>query len=699
MRMTLQAESAECGLACLAMTASAHGLHTDLADLRRRFPISLKGATLAQLIRHAEALGFAARPLRLELEELKDLATPCILHWDLNHFVVLKRVTRGRVVILDPAVGERVLPAGAVSKHFTGIALELTPTAEFKAADVRRRVRFRELTGRVRGLPLALAQLFVLAIALEVFALTAPLFNQFVIDEVVVSGDRELLQVLLVGFALLLVTQTAISLVRHWLMMRLALDVNFQWSASLFGHLVRLPAAFFEKRHLGDIVSRFGSLAAMQNTLTTAVIGAVLDGIMAVLALVILFLYSPQLTAVALLAVAAYAMVRVAFYRPFRDASEERLVLAAKEHSHFLETLRAMLPLKLSGREAERRARWQHLLADVFNRDVRTEKLGIVFSISQTAISGAASLAIFYLGARLVMDHALTIGMLIAFASYQATFTGRMQALIGYAFQWRMLGLHAERLADIALEPPEEQPPVETDVQRLAPCIELRNLSFRYAEGEPWVLKNLSLRIEPGESVALIGPSGCGKSTLMKIILGVLPPNEGEVLIDGVPIRRLGLRQYRQLIGAVLQEDQLLAGSIAENIAFFDPQPDDARMEACARIAAVHDEIHRMPMGYQTLVGDLGSSLSGGQKQRVLLARALYKQPKILVLDEATSQLDVFNERRVNQAIAGLRLTRIVVAHRPETIASAGRVIALGVAEDTASFEASKPISELSFFE
>lgn len=660
------------------MIASAHGLKTDLADLRRRFSISLKGAALEHLIRHSEALGLAARPLRLELEELGGLALPCILHWDLNHFVVLKRVQRDRVVIFDPAVGERVLQRAVVSKHFTGVALELTPTAEFKPIDARRRVRFRELTGRVRGLPVALTQLFVLALALEVFALAAPLFNQFVIDEVVVSGDRELLDVLLIGFALLLVTQTAISLLRRWLMMRLALDVNYQWSASLFAHLLRLPAAFFEKRHLGDIVSRFGSLAAMQNTLTTAVIGAVLDGIMAMLALVILFLYSPTLTWVALLAVAAYALIRLAFYRPFRNATEERLVLAAKEQSHFLETLRAMLPLKLSGRESERRARWQHLLADVFNRDVRTEKLGIVFSISQTAITGAATLAIFYLGARLVMDNELTIGMLIAFASYQATFTGRMQALIGYAFDWRMLGLHAERLADIALEPPEERPPVETDAARLAPRIELRNISFRYADGEPWVLKNLSLLIEPGESVAIIGPSGCGKSTLMKIVLGVLAPTEGEVFIDGIPIRRLGLAQYRRLIGAVLQDDHLLAGSIAENIAFFDPQPEDRRIEAAARVAAVHEEIHRMPMGYQTLVGDLGTSLSGGQKQRVLLARALYKRPKILVLDEATSHLDVFNERRVNQAIAGLKLTRIVVAHRPETIASAGRVVSLG---------------------
>ncbi|MFY7863512.1 peptidase domain-containing ABC transporter [Roseateles sp.] len=682
MRVVLQSEANECGLACVAMIASAHGLHTDLAELRRRFQVSLKGATLDQLIRHAEIIGFAARPLRLELDELTELVTPCVLHWDLNHFVVLKRVSRDQATILDPAFGERILPLSTVSRHFTGVALELTPTTEFKPADLRRRIRLTDLTGRITGMTGALVQLFLLALALETFALAAPLFSQFVVDEVVVGNDRALLDVLVIGFGLLLFAQTVIAVLRQWLMMRLALEVNYQWATSLFAHMVRLPAAFFEKRHLGDIVSRFGSMTAMQNTLTTAVIGAALDGIMALLTLAILLVYSPPLAAVALTAVAAYAVIRVGLYKRFREATEERLVMAAKEETHFLETLRAMLPLKLGGRETERRARWQNLLAEVFNRDVRIERLNIVFSTSQIAITGATALAVMYVGARLVMSSEMSIGMLIAFTSYQVTFTTRMQALIGYAFEWRMLGLHAERVADIALEPPEAEPPVVTEASRLSPRIELRNISFRYSEGEPWVLRGLSLSVDPGESVAITGPSGSGKSTLMKIMLGVLQPSEGEVLIDGVPIRKLGMRQYRGLIGAVLQDDHMLAGSISENIAFFDPQPDERRIAAAARLAAVDNEINRMPMGYQTLVGDLGTSLSGGQKQRVLLARALYKRPRILVLDEATSHLDVQNECLVNAAIARLRLTRVIVAHRPETIASASRVIAIRLPAD-----------------
>ena len=694
MKLILQSEAAECGLACLAMVSDAHGLRLDLADLRRRFSISLKGATLAVLIRHAEALHFSARPLRLELDELGQLRLPAILHWDLNHFVVLKAIKGRKLVLLDPASGERRLSMDEVSKHLTGVALELTPSAQFQPADERKAIRFRDLTGKVTGLRRVLVQVFLLALALEVFALAAPLFNQFVIDEVILTADRELLSVLAVGFGLLLITQTSIGVLRSWILMRLAIDVRLQWTGSLFAHMLRLPPSFFEKRHLGDIASRFGSINALQGTLTTAIVSAILDGLMAILTLGMMIAYSMLLTGIVLVSILAYGLLRWAFFRPLRDANQERLVLSAKENSHFLETLRAVVPIKLAGFEAERRARWQNLLTDVFNRDVRTQKLGILFTTFSTFITGASTLIFFSLGARQVMDNALTLGMLMAFTSYAGTFSGRVNALIGYAIDLKMLGLHAERVADIALEAPEAQPAIETDVSRLAPRIEVRNLGFRYADGEPWVLKDLNVVIAAGESVAIVGPSGCGKTTLLKILLGLLQPVEGEVLLDGIPVKRLGLTTYRSLIGAVLQEDALLAGSLAENIAFFDSHADQARIEVCARIAAIHDEIHQMPMGYQTLVGDMGTTLSGGQKQRILLARALYRNPRMLVLDEATSHLDIFNEHRIVKALSELKLTRIVVAHRKETIDGAGRIIALASQAGINGIFAGTPVGE-----
>lgn len=664
------------------MLVSHFGHHADLADLRRQFSISLKGATLAQLMRHAAALHLSARPLRLELEELPELALPCILHWNLNHFVVLKKISKNwqgklTLTLLDPAVGERRVSVEEASQHFTGVALELTPSAAFKPKDERKQIAIRDLTGHIVGLRRALVQVMLLALALEIFAIASPLFNQFVIDEVIVSGDRELLTVLVFGFALLMVTQTAISLARSWFLMRWSMDIGYQWSGRVFAHLIRLPVAYFEKRHLGDVVSRFGSIGAIQGTLTSLFVESALDGLMALLAFAMMLMYSPKLSLLVLAGVLIYSLLRWVSYQPFREASQERLVLSAKESSHFLETLRAITPLKLYGREEERRARWQNLKMDVQNRDIKTQKMSILFKVSNTAIFGVQGLALFYIGAGLVMQNALSVGMLMAFSSYAGTFSGRIFSLIDLFVNLKMLSLHSERLADIVLEQAEIDAVQETDLSRLQTSITLRNLKFRYAEGEPWVLNGINLTIPAGQSIALVGPSGCGKTTLCKIILGLLAATEGEVLLGDIPIKQLGLSAYRQLVGTVMQDDVLLAGSILDNISFFDAHTDAARAQHCASLAALHEEIAAMPMGYQTLVGDMGSSLSGGQKQRVLLARALYKQPKILALDEATSHLDIANEHKVNQALSQMQLTRIMVAHRPETINAAERVVAL----------------------
>ncbi len=669
------------------MVATQHGLHVDLPDLRRRFPVSLKGATLQQLITHAGSLNFSSRALRLDLHELAQLQLPCILHWDLNHFVVLKKVGNNTITVLDPAVGERKLPLAEVSRHFTGVALELTPNADFKPVDQRQRVALSALTGKVLGLKRSLLQIFAVAVVLELFAIASPLLNQLVVDDAIATHDMDLLSVLIIGFALLLVVQTAVGLARSWMVMVLGQSLSLQWAGNVFAHLVKLPVEYFEKRHLGDVVSRFGAVGAIQRTLTTSVIEAVLDGIMGLAALGMMLLYSPKLTAVVAASVLVYGLLRWVVYQPFREAAAERLVVAARENTHFLETLRAITPLKLFGREQERRARWQNLLVEVQNRDVRTAKMNIWFSTANTFVFGIENLLVFWWGAGLVMQSGspssaalvspFTIGMLFAFISYKGQFTGRVSALINYAVEIKMLSLHAERLGDIVLTPAEKDDVPFNDLAHLMPSIELKNVSFRYGDGEPWVLKDVDLTLAAGQSVAIVGPSGCGKTTLLKVLLGLQNPQEGEVLYGGIPVKHLGLQNYRRRIGTVMQEDTLMAGSIADNICFFDVSPNQQGIQTCASMAAVHDDIAKMPMGYQTLVGDMGSSLSGGQKQRVLLARALYKQPQVLALDEATSHLDIGNEQRVTQSLAALPITRIIVAHRPETIAGAQRVVAM----------------------
>jgi ATP-binding cassette subfamily B protein RaxB len=690
MKLILQSQATECALACLAMVLSAHGQRLELHELRQRFHVSLKGANLQQLIAHASALGFSGRPLRLDLHELSALTLPCILHWNLNHFVVLAKVSRRTATIYDPAVGERRLSFDALSSQFTGVALELTPNADFHPAEAVPRVSLRQLTGRVQGLWRALALIFAVALVLQLFAIVAPLFNQMVVDDAIAAHDSDLLTVLVIGFGLLFVVQTALGLARSWMIMVLGQTLALQWVGNVFAHLVRLPVDWFEKRHLGDITSRFGAVGAIQQTLTTALIEAVLDGIMVLAALGMMLMYSPKLSAVVLAAVLAYGLVRWASYRPLRDAAAERLVIASRENSHFLETLRAIAPLKLFGREEERRARWQNLIVEVQNRDVRTAKLNIGVSTANSFIFGIENLLVFWLAAKMIMSTQIgidgtaggapfTIGMMFAFIAYKGQFTGRISALINYGVQIKMLSLHAERLADIALAKPERDTPQgnqpDHDLVHLPATLELRNVSYRYGVGEHWVLRHASQRVDPGECVAVTGPSGAGKTTLLKLLLGILEPTEGEVLFGGVPVRQLGLANVRKRIGTVMQEDTLLTGSLADNIAFFDSPRDQARVEACGRLAQLHADIVRMPMGYHTLAGDLGSGLSGGQKQRLLLARALYRQPSVLALDEATSHLDIATERAVTQVLADLRLTRLVIAHRPETVAGAQRVV------------------------
>lgn len=679
LRPILQTEAAECGLACLAMVAGYHGLSTDLPTLRQQHSLSLKGANLVRLIDIAGRMGLNARALRLELDELGQLKMPCVLHWDMNHFVVLKSVDSKRVVIFDPAHGERTLSLKEASRHFTGVALELQPGADFRAGEARQRVTLRQLLGQVSGLKRALVTILALALVLELFVLVMPFHMQWMIDHALVTSDRSLVTVLGVAFLMLIAFQAAVSAARSWAVGYLGIHLNLQWTANVFAHLLRLPIDYFEKRHLGDVVSRFGSLQAIQRALTTSFIEALLDGLLGAVTLVVMWLYAPVLAAVAVGAVLLYLGLRLALYAPLREATEQQIVCGAKAQSHLLESVRGVQTIKLADRAADRRGRYFNLNVDTANREFSIVRLGVGFGAANRLLFGAERIIVIWLGALAVLDAQFSVGMLVAFLAYKDQFTSRTSALIEKLFELRMLRLHGERLADIALTAPE---PDEAELRQftapeLRATLSVRNLSYRYAEGEPWVVKDLDLDIEEGESVAVIGASGCGKTTLLKLMLGLLKPVQGEVLVDGQPLQRIGMRRYRGMLGAVMQEDQLFAGSLSDNIALFDPEVDQQRVESAARMAAVHEDIAAMPMGYNTLIGDMGTSLSGGQKQRVLLARALYRQPRLLFLDEATSHLDVERERLVNDAVKQMQVTRIIIAHRPETIHSADRVVVM----------------------
>ncbi|AIY66248.1 peptidase domain-containing ABC transporter [Pseudoalteromonas piratica] len=673
----IQSELSECGIACIVMISSFFGKKVDINYLRKRFETSLKGSTLHQLISISDELELSSRALRLELHELTNLKQPSILHWDLNHFVVLKKATKNYIEIHDPAIGLRRLSYNEVSKHFTGVALELTPTSEFKKEDVRQKVKIQDLWNKMIGLIPALLRILFLSLILQFVALASPYYLQLVLDEVVLSHDYNLLIVLALGFALLTIINILTTAFRSLVTLHLSSILSIQLASNLFRHLLRLPLSFFEKRHTGDIVSRFESLDSINKIITTGLVEILVDALMALSTLILIYIYSPQLSLVVISAVLLYALLRLVLFSPMKRLTEDSIVTAAKENTNFMETVRSVQSIKLFNGESKREIKWQNCYADNINATIKLGKLNILFTTLNNSIFGFEKIIIIFLAAKAVMAGGLTIGMMMAFMSYKQQFSSRMIALIEKLLEIKMLNLHLGRIADIALTDKENTGKRIQNKRLIKGNLMIDNIGYRYTSDEPYIFENLSLKIDAGSSIAITGPSGVGKSTLLKLLMGIFRVQRGNLLIDGQEINHLGIENYRSQIAAVMQDDQLISGSIRENISFFDTHIKFDKVEECAKNAGVYEDIIKMPMGFDSLIGEMGSVLSGGQKQRILLARALYKEPKILFLDEATSHLDISLEKMINDKIKSLNITRIMVAHRPETISSADKVYTL----------------------
>ncbi len=685
-----QAEAAECGLACLSMVSGFHRREVSLNTLRHEYPVSLKGMTLKTLMETGEKLGFSSRPLRLDLEALPGLQTPAILHWDMVHYVVLKKATRTKIVIHDPGHGPRVFALKDASRHFTGIALELTPGPDYKPPPPVRKLAFRSLFGPIAGLRPALLQVLALSLILQLYILVSPFYMQLIVDDAIAMNDGDLIRTLALGFALFLAINVGASIIRTRILAHLQSSLAFQMGAGLFRHLMRLPMAYFEKRNVGDLVSRFGSTEPIRHLMAEGLITALIDGLMAVLTATMIFIYAPTLGLIVLAALGCYIALRMVFFHKFRRSTLDLMVARAGEGTTFIETVRAIQSIKLFNRQIERGAVWMNRYAELVRADTEIEVLKQSFRAINDLIFGVENILIVYLGAHAVLDDLMSVGMLFAFLSYKQQFVGKASMLVEKAIEFRMLDLYLDRLADIVGAEPEPMGARGAGHAAIKGYVEVRDLAFRYAEGEPFVFENVSFRIAAGDYVAITGPSGGGKTTLLKIMLGLMQPTRGEVLIDGKPLALIGNEAFRDIIGVVMQDDHLLSGTIADNICFFDESHDFERMARCANLACMHEDIIQMPMGYNSLIGDMGTSLSGGQRQRILLARALYRQPRILFMDEGTSNLDITTERQVSAAIQDLGLTRIVIAHRPETIATASRRI---VMDRTGVREEGRPVS------
>ena len=671
-----QLEFSDCGAACLAMVLRYYGREMRLEEVRDIVGSGRDGTDAGKILDGAERLGLRGRGLKLDIEDLRELPPGAILHWEFNHFVVFERVVRGGIEIIDPARGRRRVPMDTVSKSFTGVVLQVEPTTKFqpaKGADNRVWNYLAQLLGQ-RHL---LTRVIVTSVLLRLLALALPILTALIVDRVVPRGDQPLLTVVAVGLGAVVLFQLLSSLIRAHLLLQLRTNLDTRLTLGFLEHLTKLPYAFFVRRSAGDLSMRVSSNTVIREMLTSNTLSAMLDGVLVVLYLVLMFMIHSGLAILTLglgvLQMAVYFVAR----RRVSDLMSQDLEAQARAQSYLLQILHGIETLKAGG--AERRAvqHWSNLFVDELNVALRRGRLSAAVESTMSVLSSGSPLLILTLGALEVMNGSITLGSMLALNALAVGFLSPLASLVKSGLDLQRIGSYIERIDDVLSAPLEQDEDAVAQPPRLTGAISMRGVSFRYGTQGPLVVKDVTLDIEPGTSVAIVGRSGAGKPTLANLLLGLYAPSEGGIYYDSHNLSDLDITAVRRQLGIVPQNPYIFGRSIRENIALTDPSIDFGRVVKAARQAGIHDEIMAMPMGYDTIVADGGSSLSGGQRQRVALARALVAEPAILLLDEATSAVDNTTEKVVMDNLAALRCVRIIIAHRLSTITFADKIAVL----------------------
>ncbi len=669
-----QSEEAECGLACLAMVSSYFGGRKDMTSLRKEFPISLRGAHVGMLLQIAKGMNLVARPMKVETSALEMLKAPCILHWNNNHFVVFRSMIKDKYYITDPRHGPKTFSKEEFERHFNGVIIELLPSQDFKKEKSNKVLKIKDIIGDQTVLKKSVLPIFFLSVMSQLIFLATPLYVQAIIDDVVATSDKGLLLIILTAVLGLVVLNFAILLTRGWLINSISAYLEYAMMTQTFSKLLSLPLAFFERREVGQVLSRFSSLQPIVGLISHDLVQILLDGILSLSVLAVLWIYSPLLAVTTSVFFVLYIIVKLVLQGKFYTLQGNTLNSKAKEQTNFLETVRGIRVIKAFGKENEKRAHWQELYSDVARDNLKLSRFASMGMNIQHFIFSLENVVLLFIAALLVLDNKITIGMLLAFVFYKQQFVERGRAFVDKLIELKLLSLHTDRIADIALHSSEQTEKISRDTE-LRGDLAIENMEFSHGVFLPPILKNVKVNIKAGSSVAIVGASGAGKTTLLKIMMGLVLPDRGQIFVDGLPLEDFGLKTYRNRIGVVMQDDALFAGSIASNIAFSGNEIDYEKVERVAKMSAIDNEISKMPMKYATLIGDMGSSLSGGQVQRISIARALYADPKILFMDEATAHLDPITEDKIASTISNAGITTIFCAHRPSTIAFADQVL------------------------
>ncbi|PJD92515.1 MAG: hypothetical protein CK424_05270 [Legionella sp.] len=675
--MILQHEIAECGHACIAMITGFWGYSLDLSALRRLNQPSVRGMNLRQMTELFDRFGFKTRVIQVSLPEVHLIKTPAIAHWNNNHFVVLKQIKRNKIIVHDPSIGVRRYQPAAFARYFSGVVLEVEKSHTLQAMTKQSKFTIWTLFKTMPGMSRIGSLLLGLSILIEGMQIIHPMFMQYVTDYVVGSNALGQMYVLGGGCILFVLLQGLTEFLRSHLVLYTSIQVTESFASTLFQHLIRLPLAFFSSRHLTDIQSKFQSIDHLKTKLSTDFIHTFLDGLMMVFILGVMFLYSPILASMVCFILFLYASSLYGCFRGYKQQASAAIALHVRSTLTFFETLQALASIKVFVKEQVRFQIWRNHYTEALNHDIQVSKLQIRYRILNQVLFHMEYILVVCVGANLVMSQQLSIGMLLAFLAYRLMLVHKASSFLQYIVAYQLLSIQLERLSDLNESEPEKSEVGVPQIILGKGVLCLKDIFFQYPGQEKKMLENISIIIQPGEKIVITGHSGCGKTTLLKIMMGLQSPVSGTVLVDELPLPLFGIQNFRQLSAAVMQDDMLFTGSILDNIVFFAEDVDMARVYHVAQLACIHDTIITFPMGYESLMGQMGTTISGGQKQRLLLARALYKNPRFLFLDEATSHLDLETEQSITVALRSLNLTQIIVAHRQETIAMADRVIHL----------------------
>jgi ABC-type bacteriocin/lantibiotic exporter with double-glycine peptidase domain len=670
-----QMEAADCGAACLAMVLAYHGRTVTLDETRQAAGTN-RGTDALGIVRGAEVMGLRGRGVQLEMSDLHYLPPATILHWDFNHFVVLDRVGRHGVDIVDPAYGRRTIPLDRFRRHFTGVALVFEPEEGFVATPPGRSKVWRYLVQLLAQRDL-IARVFVTSIALRVLALALPVLTGMVVDRVVPRGDNGLLVVIGIGIGAVLMFQLLSSLIRAHLLIELRTRLDTKMTLGFVSHLLSLPYAYFNRRSAGDLLLRVSSNTQIRDLLTSSLLSTLLDGVLAVAYLILLFTMSWVLALIATGAGCLQIILVLASRRRYAALTAQDLESQARAHSYLVQMLVGIETLKVAGAEERALEQYANLYVDELNVSLGRGRLQAVLDGVSGLLQTAAPLILLGTGALLVINGGLSLGTMLATTALAAGFLTPLASLTQSAMSLQQLGSYVERIDDVFSAAPEQARGTGVTPPRLSGAIELSHVSFRYGSADPLVVRDVSLAITAGSTVAIVGRSGSGKSTLAALLLGLHKPTEGRIIYDGYDLAELDHKALRQQLGMVPQTPFVFSGSVRNNIALTDPQTPLDKIVAAARKASIDADIRAMPMGYETLVADGGATMSGGQRQRLALARALLHDPAILLLDEATSSLDATTERAVMDSLRKLRATRVIIAHRLSTIINADIIVVM----------------------